>query len=103
MFDLFEAFGIFENLKDFKQDIWNKGKRIQRISKLERNLRTGWTWDWKAKYIIEDKGKISEYEDLTTLRAFTKDEILLFLKLTKFEILDIIEETKAMNIVARKI
>lgn len=103
VFDLFEAFGIFENLKDFKQDIRNKGKRIQRISKLERNLRTGWTWDWKAKYIIEDKGKTSEYEDLTTLRAFTKDEILLFLKLTKFEILDIIEETKAMNIVARKI
>lgn len=103
VFDLFEAFGIFEDLKDFEQDIRNNDKRIQRISKLERNLRTGWTWDWKAKYIIEDKGQISEYDDLTTLRAFTKDEILLFLKLTKFEVLDIIEETKAMNIIARKI
>lgn len=103
VFDCFEAFGIFEELKDFKQDIKTNDKRIQRISKLECNLETGWTWDWKAKYIISDKDETLVYDDLTTLRAFTKDEILLFLKLTRFEILDIIEESKAMSIIARKI
>lgn len=102
VFDLFEAIGIFEDLKDFEQDIQHNGKRIQRISKLQQNLETGWTWDWKAKYIIDYKSVISEYDDFATLRAFTKDEILLFLKLTNFKILEIIEENKAITIIARK-
>ncbi|MDR1407745.1 MAG: hypothetical protein LBJ23_06845, partial [Tannerella sp.] len=53
VFDLFDATGIFEDLKDFEQDIRHNGKRIQRISKLKRNMTTGWTWNWEAKYIIE--------------------------------------------------
>ena len=103
IFDHFDASTIFEDLKDFEQDIKHNGKRIQRISKLKRNLETGWTWDWEAKYIIEFDNKREEYTDLTTLRAFTKDEIKLFLKLTGFEIVEVIEETKAMSIVARKL
>ena len=69
---------------------------------MERNLATGWTWDWTAKYIIEQDGKVSEYDDLTTLRAFTRDEIELFLKLAGFNIIETIDEGKAFTIVARK-
>ena len=66
------------------------------------NLTTGWTYDWFAKYIIDDGDKITEFDDLTTLRAFTKDEIMLFLKLTGFTLKEIIEEKKTFTIIAEK-
>jgi len=102
VFGVFEANGIFDNFSDFEQDIKHNNKRIRRISKLRKNLGTGWTYDWLAKYIIEEDGNIAEYEDLTTLRTFTKDEIMLFLKLTDFKVIDLIEEQKAMTLVAGK-
>ena len=74
--------------------------KIQRISKLKLNLNSGWTYDWFAKYIVEEGGKKSSYEDLTTLRAFTKDEINLFLKLTGFKVLEWIDEPKTFTIIA---
>jgi SAM-dependent methyltransferase len=102
VFGVFDAKQIFDNFGDFEQNIEHGNKKIRRISYLEKNLATGWTWDWKAKYIIEKEGKVSEYDDLTTLRAFTRDEIELFLKLTRFEIEEVTDEGKAFTIVARK-
>jgi SAM-dependent methyltransferase len=102
IFGVFESNGIFENFGDFEQTINCGNKTVQRISHLEMNLATGWTYDWHATYIIRDKSGTAEYEDLTTLRAFTKDEILLFLKLTGFEATELIEEPKVMTIVAAK-
>jgi SAM-dependent methyltransferase len=102
VFGVFEANGIFDNFNDFEQNIEHNNKKIRRISKLKKNLETGWTYDWFAKYIIEQDGKVSEFDDLTTLRAFTKDEILLFLKLTNFKIVEIIEEEKALTLITEK-
>lgn len=102
VFGVFEANGIFDNFNDFEQNIEHNNKKIRRISKLKKNLETGWTYDWFAKYIIEQDGKVSEFDDLTTLRAFTKDEILLFLKLTNFKIIEIIEEEKALTLITEK-
>jgi SAM-dependent methyltransferase len=102
VFGVFEANGIFDNFGDFKQDIQLGNKRIQRISKLKKNLESGWTYDWYAKYIIEEEGHVTELDDLTTLRAFTKDEILLFMKLTDFKVKKLIEEDKTMTIIAEK-
>jgi SAM-dependent methyltransferase len=102
VFGVFNAHEIFENLKDFEQNIEHKGRKITRISKLKMNLATGWTYDWTAKYIIEQDGKKCEYDDITTLRAFTEDEILLFLKLTGFTDREIIKEEKAFTIIAEK-
>jgi len=103
VFGVFEANGIFDNFNDFEQDIKHDNHRIRRLSKLVKNLETGWTYDWYAKYIIEKGGNVSEFDDLTTLRAFTKDEILLFLKLTDFKVKELIDEEKAMTIIAGKI
>lgn len=103
VFGVFEANGIFDNFDDFEQNIEHGNKKIKRISKLKMNLTTGWTYDWFAKYIIDDGYKTSEFDDLTTLRAFTKDEILLFLKLTGFTIEEIIEEPKTITIITKKI
>jgi len=102
VFGVFDAKQIFENFRDFEQNIEHCSKKIRRISHLEKNLATGWTWDWTAKYIIKQDGKVSEYDDLTTLRAFTRDEIELFLKLAGFAIEEIINEGKAFTIIARK-
>src|ERR1035437_7183999 len=102
VFGVFEANGIFDNFDDFEQNIEHDNKKIKRISKLKMNLTTGWTYDWFAKYIINDGDKTSEFDDLTTLRAFTKDEILLFLKLTGFTVEEIIEEKKTFTIIAKK-
>jgi len=102
VFGIFEANGIFENFSDFEQDIRHGNKRIRRISQLKMNLETGWTYDWFAKYIIEENGEESVYDDLTTLRAFTKDEILLFLKLNGFRIKEIMEEPKTITFIAEK-
>jgi len=102
VFGVFEANRIFEEFDDFEQIMDCNNKNIKRISHLEKNLATGWTWDWFARYIIEDEEGIREVEDQTTLRAFTRDEITLFLKLTDFRIEEIICEGKALLIVARK-
>ena len=103
VFGIFEANGIFDNFDDFEQIIHHNNKKIRRISTLKKNLQTGWTYDWYAKYIIEENEKVSEYDDLTTLRAFTKDEILLFLKLTGFKVKKIVEEPKTMTLITEKI
>ena len=102
IFGVFEANGIFNNFDDFEQTILHENKKIIRTSTLKKNLKTGWTYDWYAKYTIEQDGKVSVYDDLTTLRAFTKDEIFLFLKLTGFEILKLIEENKVFTLIAVK-
>ena len=102
VFGVFDAKQIFDNFGDFEQNIEHVNKKIRRISHLEKNLATGWTWDWTARYSIEQDGKASEYDDLTTLRAFTRDEIELFLKLAGFEIEEVIDEGKAFTIIARK-
>ncbi len=75
----------------------------ERFNRLSRNLQSGWTYDWEAKYIIEEDGKISEFEEITTLRAFTRDEITLFLKLSGFAIIDHIPEKKSFTVVAQKV
>jgi hypothetical protein len=66
------------------------------------NLETGWTYDWRAKYFIEENEETSQYDDLTTLRAFTKDEMVLFLKLNGFIVKEIIEEAKTITFLANK-
>jgi len=98
----FEANGIFDNLDDFEQTIIHNNKKIVRTSHLNKNLKTGWTWDWYATYSIEEENGITVYEDLTTLRAFTKDEVTLFLKLTGFKIKEMKDENKAFTIIAEK-
>jgi SAM-dependent methyltransferase len=103
VFGVFDADRIFDAFNDFEQNIEHHNKKIKRISCLKKNLETGWTYDWHAKYIIEQDGKFSEFDDITTLRAFTKDEIRLFLKLTDFHIKEIMDEDKAFTLISEKL
>ena len=99
---VFEANGIFDNFDDFEQTIIHYDKKINRTSHLNKNLKTGWTYDWYAIYSIEEGNEITVYEDVSTLRAFTQDEISLFLKMTGFKIKEMIVENKAFTIIAKK-
>jgi len=103
VFDVFEANRIFDNFNDFEQIIEHNNTKIKRVSKLTMNLSTGWTYDWNARYIIEKGGEVNEYDDVTTLRAFMKDEILLFLKLAGFKTRETFDEAKTFTIIAEKI
>jgi SAM-dependent methyltransferase len=103
IFGGFEADSIFSDFGTTSQTIEHNNRKIQRFNKLSRNLQSGWTYDWEAKYIIEEEGKISEFEEITTLRAFTRDEITLFLKLSGFKIIEFIPEKKSFTIVAQKV
>ena len=98
----FEANEIFDNFDDFDQTIIHNNKKKFRTSHLKKNLKTGWTYDWYATYSIEEENGIAVYEDLSTLRAFTKDEISLFLKMTGFKIKEMIVEKKVFTIIAKK-
>ena len=57
IFGVFEANGIFDNFNDFEQTIEHNNKKIRRVSQLKKNLATGWTYDWFAKYIKLKKVK----------------------------------------------
>jgi trans-aconitate methyltransferase len=103
VFGVFEANGIFDSLNDFEQVIEHHNKKITRTSKMKMNLAIGWTYDWTARYLIEENGKSTVFDDVTTLRCFTRDEILLFLKLTGFKPKEIIEEAKTFTIIAEKV
>jgi SAM-dependent methyltransferase len=102
VFDAFDASRIFGDFREETEQVVETGTRkITRKNFLKKNLSTGWTWDFNAKYIFEENGKRMEYDDSSTLRAFTKDEIRLFLNLTGFEIREITGDNPMM-ILARK-
>ena len=103
IFDFFEADGVMHDLNDFEQEIKVGNKRIHRMSQLKKNLKTGWTWDWIAQYTIEENGKTEVHDDFATLRAFTKDEIRLFLKLSGFKVKRVMEDRKIVSFIAEKV
>ncbi len=67
-------------------------KKYQRNSIWKINCTTGFTFDWASVYYEEDKaGELNKIgEDHSTIRAFTKNEILLFLQIANFAVQEII-------------
>lgn len=102
IFDFFDADGVMHNLNNFEHEIQIGSKRICRTSQLKKNLKTGWTWDWIAQYTIEENGKKEEHEDFATLRAFTKDELRLFLKLAGFKVKRVLDDREVIRLIAEK-
>jgi SAM-dependent methyltransferase len=63
------------------------GRSFFRESFWKPNLEYGWGFDWKSTYFEETDTKSAPIgEDQSTIRAFTKDEIFLFLQLAGFEV-----------------
>lgn len=92
MFDAIDASQLFLNMyEDINELLVSHGENYyKRNSRNKANLATGWTWDWTSEYYKLDSN--NEYQpigqDFSTLRAFVKDEIKLFLNLSGFELMD---------------
>ena len=85
IFDNFDAETIFKDLdKPLRDEVRIGTKMITRTSERSINLKTGWTWNWDAVYIVEDGRLKQTFRDHSVLRAFTRDELRLFLVLAGF-------------------
>lgn len=86
-----------------------KDKYYQRDSIWKVNLTHGFCFDWASIYYEKTAQEelVEIGKDNSTIRAFTKDEIVLFLTLTGFNVLEIIERPSyafdTFVIVAQKI
>lgn len=85
VFDNFNASAVFKDLFKPLRDTARVGRKtISRVSKRTLNLKTGWTWNWDATYVIKDGPRQQTFRDHSVLRAFTRDELRLFLILAGF-------------------
>jgi len=105
IFDNFNASELFLNFESHMEYASEyNGKVYRRVSDNSFNMETGWTWNWDAKYYIEKDGnEIEAVEDKSVLRAFTEDELKLFLKLCGFDIIKVIKEGVAITMVSQKV
>ena len=103
IFDNFYAPGIFGDFQESSEvKTTYQSRTYTRISKTNPNLETGWTWNWEAKYIVEEGGETQEFQDTTLLRAFTEDELQLFLNSCGFHVLESEAKTFEIWTVAQK-
>jgi SAM-dependent methyltransferase len=104
VFDNFDAEGIFRDLRKPLRDVVRIGtKTITRTSERSINLKTGWTWNWDAVYMIRDRRMKKTFYDHSVLRAFTRDELRLFLTLAGFSALRLNRGQGTIFTVARAI
>lgn len=95
MFDAIDANKLFTGFTNEKLDtlLATFGtNEYKRISKSRKNLQLGWTWDWESEYFMKNlAGEFEKIgEDFSTLRAFLQDELSLFLKITGFELVNLL-------------
>lgn len=91
IFDVIDAASLFINMKEDQiiRHIATDGQRHwERESRYEKNLATGWTWNWHSVYYEKkDTGEKTEVaRDSATLRAFLAEEVELFLRLSGFRV-----------------
>lgn len=95
-----DIFGHFKKTMVTRATYGDTG--YKRVSKNSLSLKGGWTWNWEATYFITREGKTRTVKDSSVLRAFTEDELRLFLQLSGFEPLEAIKGAGAITVVARK-
>jgi len=88
-FDCFRADQVvLDRGQESVQDVKRGDTLFRRVNRTSPNLETGWTFNWEAQYHIRKEGRKEKViKDKTVLRAFTADELGLFLKLGGFEVL----------------
>ncbi len=104
VFDNFQARDIFTDFRTELTSVCTYGPRTYtRVSRNSVNGETGWTWNWRATYRIEEAGrKTKVIEDTAVLRAFTPDEIELYLTLDGYEPVRTIHDSPVITIAAKK-
>lgn len=66
--------------------------RYKRESIFKKSIDTSWKWIWKSTFMKEENGHYQEIDaDEAELRAFTRDELEIFLTLSGFAIQQVID------------
>ncbi|MEW7291922.1 class I SAM-dependent DNA methyltransferase [Aquimarina sp. 2304DJ70-9] len=95
IFDAIDASALFGNFDESQKE--TTINNYKRISTSKKNLKTGWTWDWSSEYFEKKEGVFQSLgKDHSVVRAFTKDEIKLFLDMSGFELLEVINKETYM-------
>lgn len=104
VFDNFHARDIFTDFQTELTSVCTCGPRTYtRTSRNSVNGETGWTWNWRAVYTIEEAGRDTHViEDMAVLRAFIPDEIELFLTLDGYESVRALYNPPVITSVAKK-
>ncbi len=103
LFDNFNAHEIFTNFKDhMTHKSKYSNRKYTRKSYTSFDFEHGWTWKWKAIYEIKEEGEKRSFEDEIILRAFTEDELKLFLHISGFEVSKMQKESNAIFTIAQK-
>jgi len=86
IFDNFYAPEIFRDFKNTTEFRVDEGENSYKwISNHKIDFTTGFTWIWSTTYFIIEHGNKKMTQDTMTIRAFTRDELELFLRLGKLE------------------
>jgi len=105
LFDNFSAQHFVKNFQANKEIIHETEvgtRRIKRISKNTWNLEHGVTFNWHAKYYIEEKGETKEIEDQSVLRAFFPGELEYFLNKEGLAVVELFDHDFAFTILSQK-
>jgi len=104
IFDNFNAEEMIQiNKKKFSQTVQYKNRKYRRETVKTPNLETGWTESWDATYYITENKKTKILKDKSILRSFTLDELSLFLKITKFNIVKNTKQDFSLFTIAQKV
>ncbi len=105
LFDNFSAPHFVRNLKENQEKIHEVDlgeRKIKRISTNTWNLKHGVTFNWFAKYQIEEQGRLREIKDESVLRAFFPEELKYFLKREGLDVIELIDRDFAFVILGQK-
>ncbi len=105
LFDNFSAPHFVKNFKENEEKIHEVDlghRKIKRISLNTWNLKHGVTFNWHARYQIEEQDKLREIEDESVLRAFFPEELEYFLNREGLEVVEIFNRDFAFTILAEK-
>jgi SAM-dependent methyltransferase len=105
LFDNFSAPHFIKNFKENQEKVHEVdlgSRNIKRISNNTWNLKHGVTFNWHAKYQIEEQGNLREINDVSVLRAFFPEELEYFLNREGLQIVELFDHDFAFAILSQK-
>jgi len=95
MFDFIDAKSFIPSVNEkevISHEVLIDQVKYKRESIFEKHIDSNWNWIWKSTFLKEENGGYKEIgRDEAELRTFTADELEIFLKLTGYKILEILD------------
>jgi len=95
IFDFIDAKNFIPSINEnevISHEVVIDNVRYKRESIFERSIATSWNWIWKSTFMKEEEAGYQEIgSDEAELRAFTQDELEIFLSLTGFKVLQVLD------------